>query len=179
MAYPPVVPPATRTNATPQADNHPADHNGISAALTDIVNVLGPNPAQGYSNVTEKFDGRLPTYLWPSVDGGRFLPYTAKTVAYFNVSAAVAGRPAMLMWSVTAYVISPPVVAEYKVFNPSLSAIFSGRRSLSAPEDGWGMSLFMFPTAGTWSVSLANPGGSGEFSTYADGTNNSITMFIL
>ena len=38
MAYPPPVPPATRTNATVMATNHPADHNAISAALTEILN---------------------------------------------------------------------------------------------------------------------------------------------
>ena len=38
MAYPPPVPPATRTNATVMATNHPADHNTISAALTEILN---------------------------------------------------------------------------------------------------------------------------------------------
>lgn len=38
MAYPPPVPPATRTNATPMVDNHPEDHNVISAALTEVLN---------------------------------------------------------------------------------------------------------------------------------------------
>jgi len=45
MAYPPAVPPNTRTNATPEVDNHPSDHNGISNALTDIINELGTNPS--------------------------------------------------------------------------------------------------------------------------------------
>jgi Microcystin-dependent protein len=38
MPYPPPVPPDTRTNATVSADNHPADHNAISVALTEIIN---------------------------------------------------------------------------------------------------------------------------------------------
>jgi microcystin-dependent protein len=38
MPYPPPVPPATRTNATVMATNHPADHNLISVALTEILN---------------------------------------------------------------------------------------------------------------------------------------------
>lgn len=37
MAWPPTIPPATRANATLQADLHPQDHNQISAALTEIV----------------------------------------------------------------------------------------------------------------------------------------------
>jgi hypothetical protein len=38
MPYPPPVPPATRTNATPDVDNHPSDHNMLSQALTEILN---------------------------------------------------------------------------------------------------------------------------------------------
>lgn len=38
MAFPPTIPPSTRTNATPQVDNHPGDHNMISSALSDLVN---------------------------------------------------------------------------------------------------------------------------------------------
>jgi hypothetical protein len=45
MAYPPTVPSTTRTNATPQVDNHPGDHNALATALSDIVNELGPNPS--------------------------------------------------------------------------------------------------------------------------------------
>src|SRR5215203_5099250 len=46
MAWPPVIPPATRANSTAQLDAHPSDHNAISTALTDIVariNALQPN----------------------------------------------------------------------------------------------------------------------------------------
>lgn len=49
MPYPPPVPPATRTNATPMVNNHAGDHDMISSALTEILNhiatletVLGP-----------------------------------------------------------------------------------------------------------------------------------------
>lgn len=37
MAWPPSIPPTNRTNATPQQDTHPADHNAIAAALAEIV----------------------------------------------------------------------------------------------------------------------------------------------
>lgn len=37
MAWPPTVPPATRANATPQLDNHAADHNAVSLALTAML----------------------------------------------------------------------------------------------------------------------------------------------
>lgn len=45
MPYPPHIPPATRTNSTAMASNHPTDHNDISSALTDIINELGNNPS--------------------------------------------------------------------------------------------------------------------------------------
>lgn len=38
MAYPPPVPPATRTDATVMATNHPSDHNLIAGALGEILN---------------------------------------------------------------------------------------------------------------------------------------------
>jgi len=44
MAYPPLPLPIDRTNATPQQDVHPADHNAVNAAVNDIVAVLGPQP---------------------------------------------------------------------------------------------------------------------------------------
>lgn len=37
MPWPPTLPPATRTNATPQQNTHPADHNMIANALADLV----------------------------------------------------------------------------------------------------------------------------------------------
>jgi hypothetical protein len=54
MAYPPAVPVATRTNTTPQVDNHPGDHNGISGALTDIINELGTGPKGTYPSLTQR-----------------------------------------------------------------------------------------------------------------------------
>ena len=56
MAYPPPVPPANRVNATPQFDNHPGDHNAISSALSDMVNVLGATPQGAYSSVQTRFE---------------------------------------------------------------------------------------------------------------------------
>ena len=37
MAWPPPVLPINRTNATPQLDNHVADHNAANLAINDIV----------------------------------------------------------------------------------------------------------------------------------------------
>jgi hypothetical protein len=37
MAWPPAALPTNRTNATPQQDTHPADHNAIGQAINDTV----------------------------------------------------------------------------------------------------------------------------------------------
>lgn len=52
MPYPPPVLPTDRTNATPQQDVHPADHNAVNLAVNDIVNALGPRPAVLFDNNT-------------------------------------------------------------------------------------------------------------------------------
>lgn len=37
MAWPPAGLPTNRTNATPQTNTHPADHNAVNAAMNDTV----------------------------------------------------------------------------------------------------------------------------------------------
>jgi len=37
MAWPPAVLATNRTNATPQTNTHPADHNAVNAAVNDTV----------------------------------------------------------------------------------------------------------------------------------------------
>lgn len=67
MAYPPAVPSGARINTTPQVDTHPADHLEIHAALTDIVTVLGSDPAGDAADVTARFALEVPV--------GVVLPY--------------------------------------------------------------------------------------------------------
>jgi hypothetical protein len=57
MAYPPTLPPDTRTNTTPQANNHPTDHNQIVDAIQSLINVLGSNPAGGAADLTTRLAG--------------------------------------------------------------------------------------------------------------------------
>src|SRR5262245_50843412 len=63
LPYPPAIPPVNRTNATAQADNHPADHNQLAQALTDITNELGSGPKGDAASVT----ARLANFI--TVDG--------------------------------------------------------------------------------------------------------------
>ena len=56
MAYPPEVPPHTRSNTDPMVNNHPEDHNLISYALTDVLNELGNDPSGDHNNVTDRLN---------------------------------------------------------------------------------------------------------------------------
>jgi hypothetical protein len=48
MAWPPPVLPTNRTNATPQQDTHPADHNAIAQAINDTVATVQALQGLGY-----------------------------------------------------------------------------------------------------------------------------------
>lgn len=53
MAYPPTLPPNTRTDETVAAGNHASDHNLVANALAAIVEVLGPFPqGDDYDDLT-------------------------------------------------------------------------------------------------------------------------------
>lgn len=57
MAYPPDLPPSTRTDSTISAVNHASDHNKLAAALASLVEVLGANPAAGYADLSSRLLG--------------------------------------------------------------------------------------------------------------------------
>lgn len=78
MAYPPALPVNNRVNATPQANNHPADHNTLVNALTDILNELGSDPSSGsFATVMARLDAldpranpsTLPLFQWGLFNG--------------------------------------------------------------------------------------------------------------
>lgn len=60
MAYPPELPPATRTDSTISAGNHASDHNRIAAALRAFLEVLGADPAAGYVDLTSRLEALIP-----------------------------------------------------------------------------------------------------------------------
>lgn len=57
MAYPPQLPPTTRTDSTLSAVNHARDHNLTAVALRDLVLELGASPAGPYANLTDRLLG--------------------------------------------------------------------------------------------------------------------------
>ncbi len=59
MPYPPVIPPATRANTTAQLDNHPSDHNALSAALNAMpwgLVAMAQNTGAGQTGITTIVD---------------------------------------------------------------------------------------------------------------------------
>jgi microcystin-dependent protein len=71
MPYPPPVPPNTRTNSTPQADNHPLDHNQISVALTELLNHIAALEARiDPLGTIQFFAGDTPPVNWSFCRGG-------------------------------------------------------------------------------------------------------------
>lgn len=79
MAWPPATLPTNRTNATPQNNTHPADHNTISAAVNDTVGQLAIVNAQVQQQGLVAFGS-------PSIPTGATV-----TVAYASLSTAAWG----------------------------------------------------------------------------------------
>jgi hypothetical protein len=71
VTWPPVIPPADRTDTTPQAGNHPGDHNQISQAFTDVVTKV------------DDIDARLPTRVQSGLTG---VPYSSGTSAAATIT---------------------------------------------------------------------------------------------
>jgi hypothetical protein len=127
MAWPPTIPPANRTNATPQETNHPNDHNAISTALTDTVTKINgmliggasvvpygsavPAGAQTYIRAgawtgTSDAGGQITVnYPGGSFSGG-VIAVTAMPVAGCNFFA-IPGRTAINQTGLTMYCIGP------------------------------------------------------------------------
>lgn len=57
MAFPPSPLPINRTNATPQSNTHPSDHNAIGAAVNDTVGVLNQVYKQGATTLSQTGPG--------------------------------------------------------------------------------------------------------------------------
>lgn len=79
MAWPPPALPTNRTNATPQQDTHPADHNAVNLAMNDTVARVITNEGTLNSLVTIS-NGAIPS--------GDTIPGGTTTVATVTLPAA-------------------------------------------------------------------------------------------
>src|SRR4030095_16705759 len=121
MAYPPVVPPSTRTNATPSVDNHPGDHNQISAALTEILNHIA-TLEQGLPLVQGALTGYTTNFA--GAVGVTFpIPFRAGTVPQIVICGAYEGFPEML-FSLQSSPTPPSATGfAFQVFNTNTHAV--------------------------------------------------------
>lgn len=88
MAWPPPVFPTNRTNATPQQDTHPADHNAIALAINDTVTHFAQHEADnanGFNGVNSAFKAQV-AGIWQF---GSFRMYTASISATTDGAGAV------------------------------------------------------------------------------------------
>lgn len=79
MAYPPTVPSNSRANTTPLVNDHPADHNAIADALTDII-----------AEIERLKDDVIPV----AVPVGTVIPFAAATApsGWLNANGAAVSR---------------------------------------------------------------------------------------
>ncbi len=162
MAWPPLVPPATRANNTPQLDNHPGDHNGLANAITDVVARLA---AAAVSQVAG------------AVAGATVASGQTATVCTFTIPAGPVVRMVAFSWSAQNTASPDPVAVialngpggviytqrAYPVTNGT-ALRFNGRTSVPA-------------AGGTYWITIGNT-GSGSFSVFADGANHQGTALI-
>jgi len=83
MAWPPIAPPNNRLNTTPTVDNHPSDHNLIADSISDIINIIGQDPAGDWTDIQDRLDhleytlrppGEFMYYAGTVKPEGRWLP---------------------------------------------------------------------------------------------------------
>lgn len=82
MAYPPTLPPGTRTDDTPSAVNHAADHDMIVAALESIIAVLGSDPSGPFGDLSTRLAEDLAALENPD-------PNAAQTFGNVTVTGAL------------------------------------------------------------------------------------------
>jgi hypothetical protein len=81
-----IIPPAARANTTAQLDNHPTDHNQLSAALTNIVSQFR---ARGPLAVTTDAAGKFTVTFSPAFPAG-VVPIVVATFGGFDNVMCVA-----------------------------------------------------------------------------------------
>jgi len=89
MAWPPFIPPNTRSDSTPQAGNHPGDHNDTSNALTEIVAQV-----QTLLNIMRRVTAGTATVTIPATQGVGTLAVTFPAGLFTAPPRLVAGAVA-------------------------------------------------------------------------------------
>jgi hypothetical protein len=169
MAWPPPVLPINRTNAVPQLDTHPADHNNANAAVNTIVTELGADPSGPYVDVTTRL-ARLEFVVYrPTVAGGILGPGAAVNVATVDIPAGSASRQMLFLYTGSFATNGAPALAlditnisGGIIFHTVVGAIASGTSHSIA---GW---VSVGAPGGTFNVNAHNIGASGDIDVSAN-----------
>jgi hypothetical protein len=100
MSYPPPVLPINKTNASPQQDAHPAEHNAIGQAINDVVAVLGADPAGGWGSLTARLASALPQLIRGTNLPGQTIPSGQS----FNVATYATPAGPINRWALLVYI---------------------------------------------------------------------------
>lgn len=137
MAYPPDVPPSTRSDSTVSAVTHASDHNKITAALRELIAVLGANPAGGYADLTS----RLST-IGQDLEAQIGANLLSQTIAYLAADPGIAAA---------AEAAAGPAVNAKLAESPALPTV--------APAPGYSVIILDALNRATWLAANDTDGG--------------------
>jgi len=181
MAYPPGVLPINRTDATPQATTHPADHNLANGAINDIVAVLGANPQDGWATVTARLDNGFPRLVAGTMSAVTIGLSQEFTIATFAVPAGVGTRYGLVTYSGRVDTANDPII-QLRIKDPGGSLLFEGREypTITGTQIGLSMAINLGGSAATYSMSIAVTGGAGgSVTTNTNGAQSFATMIVF
>lgn len=169
MAWPPPVLPTNRTNATPQQDTHPADHNAVNLAVNDTVAQVQGILSQLSSTGPGGF-GNVGYIKYGQMVGGTAGPGGNVKIARSLILPAG-------IWAVCYSVLlssDNALIANCRIYNVA-SGFFDMHCRQPAPT-GTGTYTAVVPSVGGGEVSvdLMPQAGAGNVSAFSDNSNHSL-----
>ena len=160
MPYPPPVPPANRTNATVQADQHPSDHNLISDALTEILNHIAGLETTINNSKPQAYGGSTPGGTTGSGQQATIASVTVGDTGFYLVSYNVLLSSTAAITGALRFFVNGSFIFDYTVRESTGQTSVSINLLVSTPV----------PNA-VIGINMINSGPA-AVDTYADGTNH-------
>lgn len=163
MAWPPAALPTNRTNATPQQNTHPADHNALALAINDTVGKVQANDAI-LSGTGSGQMGRLGRVYGGVINGGAVTPGGGfRVTATLSVPAGGMYLVVYLVWIQS----TAPINAQIKLFGTTSTTV-----AYRVPaETAVSACVSALSAGGDLSVNVENLGGT-QIDTYSDPANH-------
>jgi len=159
MAWPPGVLPINRTNAVPQNNTHPADHNAVNLAVNDIVTkITGDLELRG-------------RFVLGGIAAGAIGPNLSLNTTTIQVPG-FAGRPAVFLQHLLIRVSSPTEAARHQIVLLDPAATIIGEKFVHVPPGSGITDTFVFPVA-------ALVVGQYTFQLRTDGSNSTTTITAI